>query len=113
VNRRPDKGGSLLQSRLFRGGDAGGALANMDTVSILAVNQDTLDEYEITQQVNADYTQKLVRWINKKKYWCAETEGAGAPEGEEALEMRVDEVFNFRLKKKAKTELDKVKEQMK
>lgn len=85
----------------------------MDTVSILAVNQDTLDEYEITQQVNADYTQKLVRWINKKKYWCAETEGAGAPEGEEALEMRVDEVFNFRLKKKAKTELDKVKEQMK
>lgn len=42
-----------------------------------------------------------------------ETEAAGAPEGEEALEMRVDEVFNFRLKKKAKTELDKVKEQMK
>jgi hypothetical protein len=40
----------------------------MDTVSILAVNQDTLDEYEVTQQVNADYTQKLVGWINKKKY---------------------------------------------
>jgi hypothetical protein len=26
--------------------------------------------------------------------------------------MRVDDVFNFRLKKRVKTELDKVKEQM-
>jgi hypothetical protein len=64
--------------------------------------------------VNADYTQKLVGWIGKKKYQCVETDGDSAPDCDGgALDMRIDDVFNFRLKKKAKSELDKVKEQMK
>jgi hypothetical protein len=54
INRRSDKG-SILQSRLFRPGHSA-SLDPTDSLSFLAVDQETLDEYELTQSMNAEYT---------------------------------------------------------
>lgn len=105
VNRKSDKG-SILQSRLFRA-QSGQGVESTDTLSFLAVDHDTFDEYELTQPVNTEYTQKISKWISSGKYQC----GDSTSEGE--LSLRLGDVFDFRLKKRAKTDIEKVKEQMK
>ena len=117
VNRKQEKS-SILQSRLFRHpSGVGGSDVSMDSLSLLAVDQDTLDEYELTQPINAEYTSKIAKWINTGKYHCTATSalssddiGAAAASADIELNLKLGEVFDFRLKKKAKSDLDKVRE---
>lgn len=113
VNKRSAERGSLLQQRLFRSNQGGGG-SDADTLTIHALNVDTRDEFETVANVVPDYTQKIIQWVAKGKYACSQAPPGALPEGgEDTLNIKVDEVFGFTLRRKAKTEIEKIKEQMK
>ena len=72
-------------------------------MTITVTNTETLDEYDAnTVQINADYTSKLLNWIEKKRFSCENIE--------DNLLLKVDNVFTFMLTKRQKTDIEKIKE---
>lgn len=69
------------------------------------VNTETLEEYEGQASLNQDYVPKLSHWIQKKKFKCTPSAQ------QDALKLQVD-LFGFDLKKKEKTDIQKVNEEV-
>eukprot|EP00347_Sterkiella_histriomuscorum_P008913 403343265 len=83
------------------------------TINIHVLNTETLDEFECSRQFDNDYLDKLQHWISKNKYQCFQPAHNDITQvvDDEHLFLKVD-IFDFALRRKQKSDLDKIKEEM-
>lgn len=72
-------------------------------IQIIVKNSDNLDEFTVKTYIEPEYIPKLQKWIEKNKFICEETI--------DDIKLHV-QIFNFKLRKSNKTEVQVLKEEI-
>jgi hypothetical protein len=70
-------------------------------LNISAINTATLEEYEGETSFDAEFMPKLNHWISKKRFKVSDDK-------DDEIGLKVSDMFDFALKKKAKSDVQKI-----
>ena len=79
---------------------------NEAQISINLVDQLSKEEFEGKSDFNADFMPKLQKWINQKRFQVSECDDG-------SRNVRISDMFDFKVEKKEKTDVEKVEAELK